>query len=127
MSDNQKNGMIRISFHKYTDKDFDSFCFINFDKNKLDKFENYYIIKYQPKYNKFLNKESSKLISYSEFYYKEYDYKKTPRLPFKEAKNEIIKNKLYEIKYNDIIYLNKKDLKKINNYLSKVYLKKQSI
>ena len=52
-------GMIRINEHSYTEKDFDSFYFVNCKLEKLKNMENYYILKYKPKYNRNINKISS--------------------------------------------------------------------
>ena len=118
-----KNGINRIAFHIYNRKDFDSFYFINCNIKELNDLENYYIIKYQPKYNKRLSRNSTNLISFSNFYYQEYKYDKAPRLSFKKAKEEIIKNKLYETLFNNSLYLNKNNLDKINDLLSSISLK----
>lgn len=118
-----KQGMNRIYFHKFSKKDFDSFYFINCDIEKLDELESYYILKYLPKYNKSLEKYSKDLISYTNFYYNQYEFNKAPRLNYKEAKEQIIKNKLYDIKFKSFIYLNKTNLNNINQFLTNISLK----
>lgn len=44
-----QNGLKRIVQH--TNKKFNKFGFIEFDQNELDYYEDFYIMKYQPKYN----------------------------------------------------------------------------
>ena len=108
-------GMIRINEHSYTEKDFDSFYFVNCKLEKLKNMENYYILKYKPKYNRNINKiSSSELVSYSEFYANYYKPKKK-RLSYKNFKNEIIDRKLYEIIFNRSCYINIKKSEEINN------------
>lgn len=108
-------GMIRINEHSYTEKDFDSFYFVNCELEKLKNMENYYILKYKPKYNRNINKiSSSELVSYSEFYVNYYKPKKK-RLSYKNLKNEIIDRKLYEIIFNRSCYINIKKSEEINN------------
>lgn len=120
-----KEGLNRISFHSYTEKDFDNFYFINCPVEKLNDLENYYIMKYFPKYNKMINRNGSSLISYTNFYCLEYKYDKAPRLSFAEAKKEIIRNSLYEVKFKSSLYINKKDIDKINKLLTNISLIKR--
>ena len=118
-----KEGMNRIYFHKFSKKDFDNFCFINCNIKELDELENYYIMKYKPKYNKALNTVKNKLISYTNFYYYKYSFEKAPKLSFQHAKRIIIKNKLYNVKYKNFLYLKINDLDKINEFLTNISLK----
>lgn len=67
----------RISFHLKSNKEFDNFTFLPIIEDELDFWENMYIVKFHPKYNKSLNpniayltiKECSKRL------YKEYNLK----------------------------------------------------
>ena len=56
------NGLNRIKQHFIENKkDFDDYKTVSCIRAKLNELENYYIIKYQPKYNKILNHEKIKV------------------------------------------------------------------
>lgn len=106
---------IKRPIHHY-DKDFDYFTFVNVrDKNKLDELENYYITKYEPKYNKTLNKTQA-IISYSEFYSKYYKGKKT-KGKYSKIKEVIIQNKLYFQIFKGKMFIEKSNIIKINDLI----------
>lgn len=121
-----KKGIGRIYYHicNYKKKDFDSCYYIHCNETELNELENYYMIKYSPKYNKRLNNLNTSYVSFALFYYTEYKSKNVPRLTFQEAKNEIIKNNLYFKKFKNNVYLEKSQLKTINDFLINTSLKK---
>lgn len=87
-----KEGLKRPFSHK--DKDFDEIRLIYCDENELDEFENKYILKYKPKYNKIVNLTNSISIS---------RLKRTIRdLFFKYNSNNNITNKRLNIIFNKL-------------------------
>lgn len=115
-----KNGLIRPLSHK--NKEYDTLKIINCKNNELNTIEDFFIKKYNPKYNKKINSSSD---------YSLITAKKKLRLYFNT--NEItlftIKKIITELnittyKYYKITYISKEDLKKILLYIDRKGIKK---
>lgn len=113
------NGLNRIKQHKKNkEKDFDDFKIIKCTKRELNELENFYIIKYKPKYNKKINPEDVK-ITYiiaqikDEIGFNPYSIKGIEKI--------IVKNNLSKKYLKEDIILKRKDAKKISQFLINEY------
>ncbi len=110
-----KNGIKRITQH--TNKNFNSFGFIEYKENELDYYEDFYIMKYQPKYN---NTYSCYRASLNGCYSK-LSSKIRKYINIFEFANYIEKEKIDIKKFKNISTITKKDFEYIKEKLNKEY------
>ena len=113
------NGYGRINAH--TDKDFDYACYIDCPEYDLDNKEGYYIIKYNPKYNKALNKAYITIPrcrhKLNSFIAKEYNRLNLRHgyISKKKMQKLLDTEKITVYEYNDEKYINIMDLYSMQN------------
>lgn len=118
------NGLNRIKQHfKNSEKKFDDYKIIKCSKKDLNEIENFYILKYKPKYNKKINSSNVKIT---------YIIAKLKDVigfnPYSiKGIEKIIEKSNFQTKYfNGSIVLTKKDAEIISNFLINKYYKFES-
>ena len=109
------NGFKRICQHYK--KDFNKYIFIKTDKNELDYYEDFYIMKYQPKYNRYY---TIKRIGLKSSYRKLNSHIKT-KLNYNEYIEYLKNNKIEISKFKNYFVIKKDECEKIKDKLNKKY------
>lgn len=118
-------GITRAYSHIHTDKDFDKIFMLPCDEDKLNEFENTYILKYRPIYNKILNLEDAYSITrvlkkinmlYTYTYTEDNTYVEYGKKCTKRKLSRIFKELgIVPIEFNNFLYIRHNDLIIIEN------------
>ena len=105
-------GLLRPFYH--TDKDYDSVMIIYCDYNELDNIEDYYIKKYQPRYNHLVNLNCNYSVTRV---LKEIKKSISPTFNLAKLKKVMRLLDIKFIEYNNIRYIEMNDFIRICDYL----------